>query len=667
MKILNKLTILILSVAMLVSTLLCFTSCKNNESNSESNKSITETNIDLIKDGSSQYKIVISTSPETYEKHAATELKDNVFKASSVQLPIVDESQVSISADSKLLIIGETELASAAGIKADKAKFGARGFLIQTKDTNVYLIGGDQSGTLYAVYEFLHYQFGYEPYAEDEIALEQGVENKKLLNFENWEEIPDIPYVQAIGKYYRDRNAIAGHRMRYNTMNEIFVNATSQPWHNSTVIINPNEYEDTHPKWFVSQPNDSGGLDYQLHYTAHGDEVELEALQHTLFEKLVEYIERDFEDGKYYEYIGFTAQDNYLWPSSDGDFLADNTLNKGKDLSQEEMLKNDSVELLRAKYGSASSAAMLIHFINPVADKIKKYMQDNHNGRNMNITIFAYYSAEYAPVKTVDGKSVPIDDTVKCHDNVNVLLAPIRTDFSRDYEETAWAATMEQWSALTNNLSIWTYDFYTQKYVLYLDSTDSLQTFYQAAKEYGVKYFFQESGIDTHAGLPFGQLKLYLTSKLTWDTEQNAEELTLAFFKNYYKEASETMYKYYEELKTYSAYLKYTLKYSGVCSSNTDKANFWTEGVVVGFKAYFDQAYKDIEPVKEVDLATYNKLSERLLKDSLMYRYLLLKHHGKYYSQDEFNKEVAQFKADCAYLKVDSMGYEAIKDISFVR
>ena len=121
-------------------------------------------------------------------------------------------------------VIIETEATQTAGVKADKNQFGARGFVVKQIESNVYIVGGDTMGTLYGVYEFLHYQFGFEPYAETEVAIEKGVRNKKLMKLD-LVEIPDIAVMQGVHEYYRFYNAAAGHRMRFNTYNEIFIAA----------------------------------------------------------------------------------------------------------------------------------------------------------------------------------------------------------------------------------------------------------------------------------------------------------------------------------------------------------------------------------------------------------------------------------------------------------
>ncbi len=644
----------------------------NNQNNNTQTVELPDSSDYFIQNGASAYKVVTADVPRDYESHAANELVANTLQATGVTLPIVKESEVAVTADSKLLIIGETSLATAAGITVSKNEFGARGFKIKKIDTNVYFLGGDTSGTLYAVYEFLHHQFGYEPYAMDEIYLEKGVTDD-LLKAYDVVDIPDIPYVQGIGPYYREKNLYAGHRMRYNIYDEVFVDATGQPWHNTLVYIDPDKYEAEHPKWFTGNA-DSGSR--QLHYTAYGDEEELAALQDEVFNQLVAAIEREFSKGKFYEYIGFMHEDNQgAWAASDEPYLADNTANRGKDLSATEMAANDSVQILKNKYGNGYKAAMLIEFINPIAKRMKAYMDEKWDGREMNITIFGYLDTEAAPVKNENGKQVPVDPVNGVlEDNVCVMLAPIRADYSTDYSENITLKSLfESWSVVSSKVTLWLYDYYFShptSQIMYLDSTYSLKSFYQAAKEINVQYLFNESGADNVKGIAFQTLKLYLTSKLTWDTELDDRELIDNFFINYFKQASTTMRKYFEELRTYLAIQKSTQKYPGIGSSDPTEKKYWNEGVLVQFLGYIEQAYKDIEPLKATDVVTYQKLCDRIAGESLMIRCLALRHYSKeiYKTEANFFAEVALFKEDCKRLEMEYIGNygDSVADMQFI-
>ena len=159
MKILKKSLIVLLSFIVLAGSLV---GCKNETPTNNNVPTVTNTTYDLILDGASDYKVVTADDPRGYEAYAGQELVKYFNQASAIELVTVKESEVTVNDSSKLIIIGETEATQTAGVKADKNQFGARGFVVKQIESNVYIVGGDTMGTLYGVYEFLHYQFGFE-------------------------------------------------------------------------------------------------------------------------------------------------------------------------------------------------------------------------------------------------------------------------------------------------------------------------------------------------------------------------------------------------------------------------------------------------------------------------------------------------------------------------
>ena len=635
MKILKKTIIFILCILMAIVPMM---GCDKSSSDPEEKEvGIPETEHYLIQDARSDYKIVLADETAGYEAYAAQELMENILKATSVELPIVSESEVTYSSTSKLIVVGQTEITSSAQVTAERNTYGGRGFVIRQKDSNVFLLGGDTRGTLYAVYEFLHHQFGFEPYAIDEIALEQGVVNKKLLAFD-MSNIPDIPYMQSIGEYWDEEYHLDGHRMRYNHYDEVFVNGTGQPWHNTFEYIPHSVYGQEHPEWFTYN---AAGEPRQLHYTAHGNPESLQELKDTLFEKMCFFIERDFAEGKYYDQIGFMQEDyDNSWAVSDSPYDHDGV---------------DSVQEYKNKYGRTYAAAMLIHFVNDLQGRLTDYMNEKHNGRKMSITIFAYLETEAPPTKVVNGVQVPIDESLKLHEDANVLIAAARADYIKDYSETSVKPTVEGWGSIASHLSFWFYEYYfSTNSLLHLDSTYSMQTFLQASRDVNATWVFFETPLSTDNYYVFGKLKLYLLSKLGWDVDMDIHALMDDFFDNYYREAGEPMQEYFESLTTWCAYLKETSSITGVTGSvGADRKDFWNEGVVSRWVELINQAFDEIEQYKYSNVELYNKLYDRILYDSLSPRYILLKHFAEgSFTDESFLTELAQFKADAKRLGV---------------
>lgn len=718
MKIFKKVLIFILCLILSTSSLI---GCKNKDKENVDKDVIQETDTFFVNEGKSDFVIVLPDEPRSWEAHAGNEMRDYVLKATNVTLNIIPESSVS-SGQKNLLVLGETKMSDNAGIKVSKAEFGARGYVIKNMDSVVYIRGGDTQGTLYGVYEFLHHQFGFEVYAIDEIAIDVGVTSKKLLAFD-LKDIPDIPYMQGVHEYYRYYNAIPGHRMRFNTYNEIFI-GSDQPWHNVFTYVPKKKYQEQHPKWYTADGK-------ELHYTAHGDKKELDALLDAVYENMVKMIEADFALGKYYEYIGFMQNDHpssFPGSGSDARFSRDEIINMiaaelGKSASEinvesklsdlgasdaniDQLVKKfnekyiiqtdanalksksvndiiaslDSVSELSAKYPRAEAAAMLVHFINRLQTKISAYMQEKNlkdadgNTRKMSIMFFAYEQSEAPPVTTdSNGNILPIDESVRVHDDATVFMALIRADYMHDYKDSGATARVDGWDAISKNQAFWFYNFYfNMTTFIYVDVIYSMQTYFQMAERVNAQYVFFESPMTKNNYFPFNNLNVYLYSKLGWDVDIDVHEHIDRFFKNYYKDASKTMREYFDSVTSYFAYLKdESVPITGVIGAqNADIRTNWNEGVLTGWTEYINKAFQDIEPLKYTNKTLYDKLYSRILYDSLMPRYLLMKHFAtEHFTDESFRDELLQFKADCKALevKVAGEGIPPIEELNLTR
>ena len=125
----------------------------------------------LYKGGISEYSIVIRDNASYYETFAATELADNLQKATGNSLPILTESTVKDS--SRVISLGHTKLwDEKVGLTLNSEEIINSGYYIKTVGTSVYIScpdGTSGSGVLYGVYDFLIDTIDYEFFAADEI------------------------------------------------------------------------------------------------------------------------------------------------------------------------------------------------------------------------------------------------------------------------------------------------------------------------------------------------------------------------------------------------------------------------------------------------------------------------------------------------------------------
>ncbi len=600
---------------------------------------ISETEYSLISNGESQYKIVLPDTPEEYETKAAEELIKYVQISTGIALTTVNESAVSFNENSKLIVVGETEIASENGVVANYNEYGDRGFKIKQVGSNVIIVGGSDMGTLCGAYEFLSLEFGFEAYAIGYSAIEQNVFDKKLLALD----ISDIPDMEYTHGYYHKAYREDALAMRFNYYDDIFLPVSGQPWHNTFSYVSPDDYASSNPEWFYSE----GGAVRQLNYTQIGENGELSTLQQKVLDKIIARVEADFNSGNYYKYVGFTHEDNSYFPTDSS---------------------------LTTTYGDAAPAAMLIKFINPIAQKLKEYVNTKYGDRELNIVISAYLKTEYAPVELVGSSYQPIDDSVVLSDNVLVLLAPIKVDYAKEFIVNNELETLiKKWNAITtkDDNMLWIYDSYQYNNIMYFDNTYNIKNIMELAN--GAAFMFNETCQPT-AFNPYGELKTYLTSKLSWDSTLDIHELVDNFFDGYYGVASENMFKAFDRLLSYIAPMLADKKPAG--GTETDyfqtmsgadyywQKSRWTKEILTEITGLLDRAYADIEYLETTDNALYEELWGRITRVSFMTRYLLLEHYPtETYSSTEFDNEKQRFIDDCNKLGIEKYSNKSAQNI----
>lgn len=586
----------------------------------------------FIENGNTDYKIVYADGD--HGKRAAEFLVKQAFAASGAYINAIPASEYDKTYEStdKLIVIGVDTLFTAAGLTMPEDDIGITGYYLKTKDNSVFIgvkhVMGCQAGTL----AFLRYTFGYEMYSYDAVTFE----NKG-------EAIPDMEIIEKPDfTFHRDGNGLgvynpdAMYGLGFQGASWIFAPVGDNTWHNSfdylpksTYLSDKNE-DQKHPKWY----SDNGK---QLCYTAHGDEAEYAEMVDTVAAVAIDTLEKYPERNT----ITFTIQDE---PSG---------------------CECAACHAMVETYGAESAAA--VKMTNEVADKVKKHFDDeaktnNTASREFTILIFAYNYMEQAPVKTVDGKFVAVDDSVKLHDNVGVYIAPLNgtdVDYSRSFYDDNNADTrklIEGWSALTDNIYLWLYETNFAHLAYPFNSWDSLVETYRYAAEINAVHV-NNLGVFYGQANPTGftRLKDYIDAKAMYDVNVNYTELVDKFFDGYFAEAAEPMRKFFDELNVWMRELQedYPDDVRGYCYEQINKEQHWPKRMLDGWLGYIDEAYKSIEKYKGSNQSKYESLYRHILAESVFPRFALLElYSGNYAEATLYNTRVA-FKDD-----IESLGFD---------
>ena len=175
-----------------------------------------------------------------------------------------------------------------------------------------------------------------------------------------------------------------------------------------------------------------------------------------------------------------------------------------------------------------SPAGPVIRFVNEVA----KHFPDKI------ISTLAYQFSRPAPVLT------------KPLDNVQVMLCTIELNRRKPIEEEitskSFLKDITDWGKICKRIYLWDYTIDFANSVSPFPNLHVLQPNIQFFNKNNVRAHFQQSNIST--GQEFSELKLYLISRLLWNPDANADEITNEFLQGYYGKAKKWIKKYIEQL-----------------------------------------------------------------------------------------------------------------------
>lgn len=610
---------LFLAGIMAVSSLSGCTSSANNDNitfekaKRNVRKTIKESDLDFVKDGKSDWTIIIPDDVTENEKFAAEEMQLFVKQATGVELGTKSESKV--KGDVKGLYIGNTKAAEKSGVKPTYDDVQNSGFVIKQKDNDVYLLGYSDMGTKNAIYEFLTYMFDFELYAVDEINLTEK-KDAKMLAFD----MTEVPSFDLRQETYGEiiNNSTLRSRMRMNSAEEIMV--TGNLVHNSTTILNPTDYDwksDKYKDWFSEKTwkgfNENGEeRPSQLCYSN-------EEMRKEFSKNLIEILKDATATSML---IGI--EDNYDWCECD----------KCKESAE--------------KYGTDS--AVTIKFVNKLQEDVDKWFAKNKPGVNpTSLIIFAYHTTTQPPAKYNEStkKYEPIDDTVVLNPHSGVYFAPVDADITVPFEETEVKEQILGWGAVSQKIYSWIYALYPYQGLIFCNTVDVMQQNYQLLKDNNATMIIDQSDhYQKNVQTGFARLKAYLQYKLQWDLSLNMDELIDDFFVNYFGEASTTMQELFDKQRGYYSYLNQQTDVIKTISADMLNDSYWSYPQLQEYMGLINESFDAIAPLKESNPERYEKLYQRILLESIQYRYMLISLYGTEFGEKELLNEKNRFKYD---------------------
>lgn len=608
----------------------------------------------LVKNGKTDYVLVVPSSPSSVEATAIDEFQIFFEKATDIRIKLVkDDSGDAVLSDpqAKRISLGDTSLiksmsdAEKSAIGYDKAALKQDGVRIVTKDNTVYLLGGTVNGTLYAVYDFLQICFNYEFYYRNCIQIDTGVKNLKMREFD----VTDIPDFTARQKgnnvslftdcwdFELDSGLVtktdaqrAKQRYRYSDAEQFMPIYTEYGvdtnfdygYHNIDYYVYPdckNEAGEAiwNDKWRSDNSPSPGAADHssgrmEACYTAHGDEEALEALVDACADKVI-YSMKKWSDRTI---VGFTVIDGgyqctcqYCEAAKEAD--------------------------------GGSYAGQTIRVANRIMEKVAAWKEENGlSERELKMFVFAYGATKNPPVKYDEKKDKYVLANESCHtrDDVAVMLCttsrvnPIywsymegQTEFVEDLKN------LENWGLCTDTMMNWFYQMRYLNYSSYFDTINFISNdFYAFALNCGSIYALNQGDWQGETITSFGILNEYVFSKMMWDSSLSAETLCKKFFKAMYKDAADTMYDIFNDLRVHSATISQDDKVGEWCGTSADYANLYPyTSYLKPMIDKFEKALGEIENLKYTAPNEYELVKKRIETEYVAPLYMALTYYGK--------------------------------------
>ncbi len=570
---------------------------------------VVQTSDYIVKDGKTDYKVVVSDTATPEELKAYGVLVAFFYEATGINLQSVKDTEMEWSENSKIISIGETDFAKQANVSYEYQETDPDGFAIKTVGKSVFLLG-EFHGIRYAAYELLKYWLNFEYYYEYCYSLDKDVTELKFYEMDVTE-VPDIAYRSGyvLGISGTSTDVYFQHGIRITGTAPMF--GYGKKMHNSLLYVPYEEYGKDHPEWFMDKIDMQTSKPYQLCYSKGDEYLDI------AFEHLKEVVLAS----PTYDLFTFQIEDNGQWCE-----CADCTA-------------------AEAKYGANSGVYVL--FLNKLAKKMGEWVEAekidrNADGKNdpLELIGMAYHETEASPTvyNEETGKYEATSDEMYFEPNLNMWYAPHNCEYMIAFDEEGnenEKKNLASWGMLSNKLYMWTYNQAAFAYYwMFYDNFGSMQRNYQLLVQHDTYSITDQGQWNNTTSTGFNTLRLYLASELMWNCQMDYAAATDNFFKNYFGPAAEPMRTIFDSLRS-----RYTiLRKQKVISFQTVKwtdPKIYPEGFVKTMLGYIDEAYKAIEPLKETDPSRYDQIYDHICLESILFRYLQITNSINNYSSLE--------------------------------
>ncbi len=522
----------------------CGSSSPEKSASSETEAAEHIVNLDLVtENGEARAHVVVAEGADPLLVYGAEELVTHAKKVSGATLSVVtaprkDGLSIVIATPHthpELTTLFPEDIAWLSTLEEDGKRYGADGFAIRRLDDTLYIFGMTERGALNGVYDFIEENMGV-------LWVRMDDATGTVYN-----ETPTITVAKAD---YREKSPFAVRAWQFasfsiaETTNEIGVyasrNKLNYRFYRAHPEVGVSNFHLTHnlKQWLTSSPSYDPAITEYWNTDAEGNRLNAETspqvniwsdfTAETIADGILAYLaEHDVDNVG----IGIEDSDQFVaLPESASPFA---------------YAPDRSVSPEEKKYLST----VFFTFLNKVAVKVKAVYPD------VRINSYAYLTVSEAPLGDLE-------------DNITIVVAPITEDFIAPINDTTNATNsvyyrqLEDWKKLTNNIVM--YNYYGVSHALdhyERPIWDRIQTDLRYYAESGflgltpegqpdlvTTYILKDSALCSDLWA-MNSLTYWLYAKLSWNPEENIDELIVTFCDRMYGNASAHMQEYYRLIR----------------------------------------------------------------------------------------------------------------------
>ena len=438
----------------------------------------------LAREGKSAYRIAVPDKPSPATTYAAAEFQRLMHAISGARLPIVAESKIG---GRPAVHIGMTRRARA--IFGADAPSPEDGIGMRTGARDVALVGGNERGTVYAVYVFFERYLGVLYLANDCTIIPK----RRTIALPAINHIYTPPFMYRETLYYNStaREIAVPQRLNGPTTDcdaSVGGKIAFHPYvHSFSKLVPPEKYFAEHPEYFSLVGGKRVGESVHGQLCLTNPDV-LRIAKEQVLAWIREYPEVP---------------------------IIDVSQNDGNGACE-----CDACRAIEAE--EQSPHGPILRFVNAIADEVKLRYPDKW------IETLAYAYSTKPPAKT------------RPRDNVIIRLCHAGC-YHHGFEQCGLGANLttylEGWRKLTRRIFVWHYAANFAHYISPVFNLDGLAKDLKAYAKYGVNGVMVQANYQGPGG-ELAELRQYLAAQLLWDPRRDPAEIRREFCDGYYGPAS---------------------------------------------------------------------------------------------------------------------------------